>query len=114
MKTGRSDNIMQLVLRSPEDVAVGLRDRFRQRRLDMNLSQSGLAERSGVNIHSLRRFEKTGRIALDSLLRMALVLNVLDDFERVADRGDAPLATLTLDDVLAANRTATRSRGRSK
>jgi hypothetical protein len=45
---------------------------------------------------------------------MALVLNVLDDFERVADRGDAPLATLTLDDVLAANRTATRSRGRSK
>jgi transcriptional regulator with XRE-family HTH domain len=79
----------------------------------MNLSQAGLAERSGVNIHSLRRFEKTGRIALDSLLRLALVLNVLDDFERVADRDAPPLATQTLDDVLAASRSSTRTRGRS-
>ncbi len=49
----------------------------------MNFSQEGLAKRAGVSWSSLKRFEYTGLVSLDSLLRLALVLGCLDDFEQV-------------------------------
>jgi transcriptional regulator with XRE-family HTH domain len=50
----------------------------------MNLTQSELATRSGVTWGSLKRFEREGLIALDSLLNLAMALDCLDDFERLA------------------------------
>jgi transcriptional regulator with XRE-family HTH domain len=103
---------LRLTLTTPEDVAEGLRERMKQRRLALNLTQTGLAERSGINLHSLRRFETTGRIALDSLLKIALVLDVLSDFEKIAAPDADGLSGRSLDDVLASS--TTRSRGRRK
>jgi transcriptional regulator with XRE-family HTH domain len=91
-------------------VATALRDRLKRRRLALNLSQAGLAERSGVNLHSLRRFEKTGLIALESLLRIALVLGVLADFDQIAAGALEPEDTRSLDEILASAKT--RNRGR--
>jgi hypothetical protein len=42
-----------------------------------------LAKRSGVSLGSLKRFETTGQISLESLLLLADVLNRLDDFDAV-------------------------------
>lgn len=103
---------MSLMLQSPEDVAHALRDRMKRRRLALNLSQAGLAERSGVNLHSLRRFEKTGLIALDSLLKIALVLGVLADFDQIAAGELKSEDTRSLDEILASSKT--RNRGRLK
>lgn len=105
---------MRLTLRAPEDVALDLRDRFRRRRLGMNLSQAGLAERSGVNLHSLRRFEKSCAISFEALLKLALALDVLDDFDRVGVADSKSLQSQTLDEVLAKSRPVERSRGRQK
>jgi transcriptional regulator with XRE-family HTH domain len=102
---------LRLILRTPEDVGNALRDRLRQRRLALNLSQATVAERSGINVHSLRRFERTGLIAFDSLLKIALVLGVLEDFDRVASTELVPEETRSLDEILAAGRS--RIRGRS-
>ena len=55
----------------------------KQKRLSLNLTQSGLASRSGVSLPSLKRFEKTGLISLKSLLDIALVLGCLSDFEDI-------------------------------
>lgn len=101
---------MRLTLTTPEDTALALRDRLKRRRLALNLTQAGLAERSGVNLHSLRRFEKTGLIALDSLLKIALVLGVLADFDQIATSDPGAEDTRTLDEILASNKT--RNRGR--
>lgn len=101
---------MSLALESPQDVADALRDRLRRRRLALNLSQAGLAERSGVNLHSLRRFERTGLIALESLLKIALVLGVLADFDQIAAGEPKGGDKRSLDEILAASRT--RNRGR--
>jgi transcriptional regulator with XRE-family HTH domain len=89
---------------------LGVRDRFRGRRLAMNLSQEGLAKRSGVSFGSLKRFERTGLIAFDSLLKLALVLDCLGDFDRVAADDDGALAGRSLDDILAESRP--RKKGR--
>ena len=68
-------------LRSPTDVQRVLANRVRELRLLSGWKQSTLAERSGVTLASLRRFEQTGRVALESLLKLAQALGRLDDFE---------------------------------
>jgi len=91
-------------LRSPADVQSELRQRFRSRRLKLNLTQEGLAKRSGVTLPSLRRFERTGHIALDSLLALALVLDCLADFDKVAAEDEQSIIGRSLDSVLAQKR----------
>ena len=80
--TGK-DNMMPMELKTPRDVQRELAGRFKARRLGLNLTQEGLATRSGVSWSSLKRFERNGLIAFDSLLKLALVLNCLGDFEQV-------------------------------
>lgn len=80
----------------------------------MNLTQSALAARSGVTWSSLKRFEREGLIALDSLLNLALVLDCLDDFDKLAV--ESPPAAQSLDALLATpavRRRATSRKGRS-
>lgn len=50
-------------------------------RKQAGLSQAELAERSGVSFGSIKRFEQTGQISLESLLKSALILNRLNDFD---------------------------------
>lgn len=95
---------MPVTLKSPADIQNELRERFRSRRLKLNLTQEGLARRSGVALASLRRFERTGLIALDSLLALALVLDCLGDFEKVAAEDERSLVGQPLDAVLAQKR----------
>ena len=54
--------------------------RVKKRRKELGLTQRVLAGKSGVSYASLRRFEKTGEIALSSLLKIGQALNSLDDF----------------------------------
>jgi transcriptional regulator with XRE-family HTH domain len=50
-------------------------------RLARGWKQITLAERSGVSLASLRRFEDSGKVSLQSLLNLAFALNRLEDFE---------------------------------
>jgi transcriptional regulator with XRE-family HTH domain len=82
----------------------------------MNLTQRELAARSGVTWSSLKRFEREGLIALDSLLNLALVLDCLDDFDKLAVESQPNPTAQSLDALLATpavRRRATRSKGRS-
>ena len=88
-------------LKTPRDVQRELAGRFRARRLAMNLTQEGLATRSGVSWSSLKRFEYTGLIALDALLKLALVLGCLGDFDRVCVDDGRSLASKSLDELLS-------------
>jgi len=104
--------MLSLSLKSSSDVLLEVRHRFKQRRLAMSLTRAGLAKRSGVTSASLKRFETTGLIAFDSLLKIALVLGCLGDFDNIAADDEQALTTRSLDDVLAAGRT--RKKGRIK
>jgi transcriptional regulator with XRE-family HTH domain len=82
-------------------------DRARARRLALDLTQKGLAARAGLSLSSLKRFEQTGRVAFDGLLRLAVALNALDGLEDLFAEPEFQ----TLDDVLAAD-APKRQRGR--
>jgi transcriptional regulator with XRE-family HTH domain len=104
--------MMSIDLKIPQDVRQELADRFKARRLAMNLTQEGLARRSGVAWGSLKRFESTGLIALESLLKIALVLDCLSDFDRVCVDDERGFAARSLDQILS--RPKTRRKGRIK
>jgi len=72
------------------------------------MTQQEVAERSGVSLGSLKRFERAGLVAFDSLLRIAFVLGCLGDFDRVCA---ADLTGKTLDDLIGEPRK--RQRGTS-
>ena len=89
-----------------------LAEHARARRLQMELTQEGLAGRSGVPLPTLRRFEQKGAISLESFLKLQMVLGGLEailDAVRVRE-----VRFSSIDDVLQADKTLTRQRGKRK
>ena len=74
---------------TPEDVAQQLAKKARTLRLERNWKQATLAERSGVTLASLRRFERTGLASLQNFLKLAFALGRLDEFESLLQPPDA-------------------------
>jgi transcriptional regulator with XRE-family HTH domain len=93
---------------SVDDVQVSLAKRLRRVRLDANLTQHGLAERAGVSLGSLKRFEREGEISLKSLVKLAFALRWEDDFEKLFQ----PREKASLDTLLEQTLPKTRQRGR--
>ncbi|MEZ4848080.1 MAG: helix-turn-helix transcriptional regulator [Bacteroidia bacterium] len=67
----------------PNNILTETASRHRQLRKKLQLSQTQLAERSGVSLGSIKRFEQTGKISFEALLKLAHVLDRLSDFERI-------------------------------
>lgn len=100
-----------MVLKTPDDIRREIAARFKTRRLTQLLTQRDLAARSGMSLGSLKRFETTGQIAFDSLLRLALALQCLSDFDQICT-GSSNLEGRTLDELLKTPRK--RKRGTAK
>ncbi|MCC7522077.1 MAG: helix-turn-helix transcriptional regulator [Flavobacteriaceae bacterium] len=67
--------------KQPTTVLTEVSVRFKKLRKAQNMSQVVLADRSGVSLGSLKRFETTGKISLESLLKLAHLLDRLADFD---------------------------------
>jgi transcriptional regulator with XRE-family HTH domain len=64
----------------PNLVLHQLGKRAQARRLVENLSRKTLATRSGVPDGTIKRFELTGRIGVESMLALAIALDCSDEF----------------------------------
>ena len=67
----------------PSQVQLERASRFREIRRNKKVSQSQLANKSGVSLGSIKRFEQTGQISLESLLKLAHLFDRLSDFVTV-------------------------------
>lgn len=101
------NNIIAIKIHTPADVAMQIAARVKARRLELNLTQEGLATRAGVKFATYRRFEQTGEISLKGLLQIGFALNTLSEFDALF----AQKQYQTLDDVLNEKR-VTRKRGK--
>lgn len=80
-------NINQFVeVITPQSMAQKLAEKEKTSRKQMKLTQKELSVRSGVSYASVRRFENSGEISLFSLLKIANVLGVLEDFNSLFTR----------------------------
>jgi transcriptional regulator with XRE-family HTH domain len=73
---------------TPSEVSKGLAQRHKLLRKKLRLSQKEMAERSGVSLGSLKRFENTGKISLEALLKLAHLSGRLEDFDSIFQIGD--------------------------
>jgi transcriptional regulator with XRE-family HTH domain len=89
-----------------------LAENIRERRLRMELTQEGLAMRSGVPLPTIRKFEQKGIISLESFLKLLLVVGGL---EEIVDALKPALPTFaSIEEVLKADDSSIRKRGRHK
>jgi transcriptional regulator with XRE-family HTH domain len=77
------DNILAIILNTPKEVMGILASHAKAARLALGLTQAGLGSRSGVSLGSIKRFERTGQVSLESLLKIATVLGNLENFTHV-------------------------------
>ena len=101
---------MSLSLYTPVEIAIGLADRVRARRLARSWTQAELAERAGLALPTLKLFERTGQISLDRLLRIASALGALEDFRAAF----APPPPRSLEEIEAQTSRPERRYGRRR
>ena len=75
--------MLPLGLQTPTEIAKEIASRVRAQRLLRGWTQRELAERAGLTLATYRRFERTGRIAFERLLRIAVLLDAQAGFERI-------------------------------
>lgn len=101
-----------MLLITPLKAQQKLAEHTRQQRLSMELTQDGLANRSGVPLPTLRKFEQTGAISLESFLKLQMVLGGLEDILKATQ--PLPKKFGSIDEVLETNQPTPRQRGRRK
>lgn len=99
---------MSILMETPHEMTEYLAKRVKAKRLSMNLSQQTLSARSGVSYGVLKKFEHTGQISLESLLKLALSLDALEGFYALFT-APKPEDAASLDELM---QDKTRKRGR--
>ena len=93
---------------TPYDLLQIIAKQAKEKRLSFNMSQKSLSERSGVSLGVIKKFEQTGKISIESLLKIALILDALEEFKALFSA--TPIENFpSLDFVL---KQKTRKRGR--
>lgn len=75
--------MLPLILQTTDEITRGLAARVKALRLARNWTQKALAERAGLKLQTYRVFERTGKISLERLTRLAQVLDAIDEFDQL-------------------------------
>lgn len=70
-------------LETTDDIALKLADDFRHRRIEKNLTREVIAERAGVAVSNIVRFEQKGLISLKNLIAIAVALGYTSEIKNV-------------------------------
>jgi transcriptional regulator with XRE-family HTH domain len=71
------------IQKQPSNILLEIAKRHKKIRKSQNLSQAALAKRSSVSLGSLKRFETTGQINFESLLKLAHFFDRLEEFNTI-------------------------------
>ncbi len=101
--------MISISMKSPNEMAGEIAKKAKDKRLTLNLSQQTLSEKSGVSYGTLKKFERTGQISLESLLKIALALDEFEGFECLFTKSSDELPS-SIDEIL---KDKSRKRGRT-
>ena len=73
--------MLPIDLQTPREMALGMAERGKALRLYREWTQEETAERAGLTLATYRRFERTGNISLERLMRLATVLDARRGFD---------------------------------
>ncbi len=104
--------MLDINIHTPSSMMALLKSKYKQQRLALNLTQRGLSARSGVSLGSIKRFESSGKISLESLLKISLVVGCLEDFNHLASIKEQSF--ISLDQIINAKEQKPKKRGSIK
>jgi transcriptional regulator with XRE-family HTH domain len=87
------------MMKLPQEILQEIAARAKARRLALDLTQEGLASRSGVPLSTLKQFEHTGKISLESLLALSLALGTSHEFDGLFTTAQSS-AGVSLDELM--------------
>lgn len=102
--------MLPLELQSSRELARTLAARVKALRLQRGWTQREAAERAGLAVATYRRFERTGSISLERLLKLAVVLDARSGLDQLFALPPAR----SLDELEARSSPAARKRGRRR
>ena len=74
-------NVLFLNQKTPNEIAKSLAEKIKTHRKKLKISQEALAQKSGVSLGSIKRFETKYEIALQSFIKIAIALDLDKDIE---------------------------------
>jgi transcriptional regulator with XRE-family HTH domain len=81
------DNMLSVLdgyaLETTDDIALKLAEDFRRRRIEKNLTRDVIAERAGVAVSNIVRFEQKGLISLKNLIAIAAALGYTSEIKSI-------------------------------
>ncbi len=67
----------------PSDILISIAQNVSKLRKEKGWTQRDLAKKSGVSFGSIKRFERSGQISFESLLKIVEALSRLSEFENL-------------------------------
>ena len=95
-------------LTTPRELRLTLASRLKALRLAENISQVTLAQKAGVSLSSLKRFEREGLASFELFVAVVACLGRLEELEELFK----PAEPLTIAELDQREASATRQRGR--
>ena len=81
------NNILSLLenytLDTVDDIAKGIAEDFRKRRIEKNLTREQVAEKSGIALANIVRFEQKGLISLKNLIGIAMTMEYTSEVRKI-------------------------------
>lgn len=77
---------MDFIWDGPSDICMKLALKMRNIRKRKNITQEQLATRSNVSYATLRKFEKTGQISLESFVKLTMELGVVSEINSLFEQ----------------------------
>ncbi len=69
--------------KTPSEIAKKLADKIKEHRKKLKISQEVLAQKSGVSLGSIKRFETKYEISLQSFIKITIALALDNDLEKL-------------------------------
>lgn len=69
--------------KTPNEIAKSFADKIKEYRKKLKISQEVLAQKSGVSLGSIKRFETKYEISLQSFIKIAIALDLDSNFENL-------------------------------
>lgn len=98
-----------IMMKTAIELMARLGERSRERRLALNLSRAGLGVRSGVSVAVIRQFESTGKISLESFIKLAIALGAGEEIDRLLSSSNSD-EVVSIDELI--RQSMPRKRGR--
>lgn len=70
-------------MRTPKEIQLNIAKRIRKLRKSRKMTLEQFAKASGVSLGSIKRFERTGQISLQSLVKIAFALGREEELEQL-------------------------------